>query len=40
MHVKRAPEVNPPTTCVDFTYAEREPFEISEEKNRVLGIQH
>ena len=34
----RASGTKPPTTCVEFTYTERHPFRIPEEKNRAIKI--
>ena len=33
---RSALETKPSTTCVEFTYTERDPFRISEEENRVI----
>ena len=37
-HVKTASGAIPPTTCVEFTYTERDPFRISQEEKRVIKI--
>ena len=37
-HATGASGTNLPTDCVDFTYAERDPFQISEKENRVIEI--
>ena len=37
-HETGASETIPPTTCANFTCTERDPFRISEEKNRVIKI--
>ena len=37
-HAIGASGTTPPTTCVNFTCAERDPFRISEEENRVIKI--
>ena len=37
-HATGASGTNFPTACVEFTYAERDPFRISEEKNRAVKI--
>ena len=37
-HATEASETKQPTTCVEFTHAERDPFRISEEENRVIKI--
>ena len=37
-HATGASGTTPPTTCVNFTCTERDPFRISEEENRVIKI--
>ena len=37
-HSTGTSETNFPTDCVEFTYAERDPFRITEEENRVIKI--
>ena len=38
MHATEALGTKPPTSCVEFTYPERDPFRISEGDNRVIQI--